>query len=207
MSLEKARLNPELAAQAIAETLMQRLGTTDIPFCFRTANGSVYASDRTLRTARYKASEGAFDDVSTITVFLDHKHLDDSQTDRLSEEYLANSPLIHTNSFLILHETGKDPVHVTSFDKIPPNIEIESLKKSLFFVLYDGTSQKVVKQAPVWIVPREGFHPIEFHDPAKRKGGHRNHIGNQIVNIETTNKKTEGETKGAIKKLALLSIK
>lgn len=206
MSLEKARQNPELSAQVIADELIKRLGSNDVPFCFRTSSGSVYASDNKLRTVRFKTSADTFETVSTVTVYLDPKYLDDSQMDRSSEQYLPNTPLIHTNSFLVLEPPGGDPVHISSSEKIPTDIDIETLKKSLFFVVYDGTTKMVLKKAPVWIVPREGFHPIEFCHPSTHKQGHRNHIGNQIVNIETTSKKSEQETKDAIKKLALLSL-
>ncbi len=196
----------EVQAKRIASELIKRLGTVDVPFCFRTANGSVYASDRKLRTVRYKTAENVFQDASNVTVFLDHKYIDPAQTDRSSKEYLPNTPLIHSDSFLVLAEENKDPIHVKSFDAVPANIGTDELKRSLFLLVYDGKVGEVVKKAPVSIMPQEGFHPIEFCDPHTHRYHHRMHFGNQIVNIAITNRKSEEDIHTEIEKLALMSL-
>ena len=197
----------EARAREVTDRLLKKAETGEIGFTFRTANNSVYVGDRNFRTTRYRAASNSFESPSQLTVYLDHKYLDDCATPRSSEQYLPNSPLIHDRGMIILHNPGKvETRQIKTFEDLPENIDLATLKESLFFVIYDRILQKAVKKAPVSILPQKGHHPIEFCDPATHPQQHNNHFGNMIEDLTFTNRKPESDVKKAVENLVRISL-
>jgi len=210
MSFEKTGgYSPEFIAEVMTEKLIEILGTPKVAFCFRTAMGSIYVADNALRTTRYKAATESFDMVSKITVFLDGKYMDSQQTSRSSREYLPNSNALE-DGFLVLDDTRNPQErkikHIETWNDLGDSIDVDTLKTSLFFVVFDAAQNKIVKKAPVSIFPSVGSHPIEFCDPENHRLGHRNHLGHPIVNLTITSNMPEDEAKKAVEAMALLSL-
>jgi len=86
-------------------------------------------------------------------------------------------------------------------------MEVAEMKKALFFVVFETTLQKVIKKAPVTLVPKIGDHPIEFCDPEKHQYRYRNHFGNQIENLTFTNHAPEADVRKAVQDLLLVSLR
>ena len=193
-------------SEMVAGRLLKILGTSKATFCFRTSSGSVYAADEHARTARYKTSENVYVKPSKITVFLDHKYLDPTQTDRGSEQYLPNS-MVHQQGFLILIDKDGKPTHIQSWENLPDSADYETVKNGLQFVVFDSIQNKAIKKAPVSFAPKLGTHPIEFCDPNTHKQGHRNHFGDVIENVTVTNNATDEESRKALESMAKLSLK
>ncbi len=198
----------EAPARRISIELIKRLGTYDIPFTFRTASNSVYVADKSLRTIRYKTVSGDFQPASTITVFLDHKYMDPNVVSRNDEAYVPNS-LINKNGRLILAEPGllkAGTAEIQSFADIPQSMDIETIRTSLYVMVFDSKLKKVVTKTPVSLMPQVGYHPLEFCDPQTNPYRHRNHLGNPIEDLLVTNKLSEEETQKAIEKLAATGL-
>lgn len=165
----------------------------------------MYVADEQLRTVRYKTSEKQFQAASAITVFLDPRYLDPMQTNRSSEEYLPNS-MVHHNGYLALFEPDRI-TEIKSWEDIPDSSTYESIRDGLAFVVWYPGEKKLSKKAPVSFVPKIGYHPIEFCNPDEHKYRHRNHFGDQIIDVSITNKLSDEDRKRAIEELALKSVK
>jgi hypothetical protein len=209
MSIEgRNQPSQELFPSAISQKLIEKLGTPDIPFSFRTANDSVYVSDRNLRTLRYQAGSNAFQNPSTITVYMDPKYLDPEMTDRGGEEYLPNS-LFNENGRLLLDDPElirSNKAIITAFGDIPADMDVDTVRTSLRVIVYDSVQKKMVRKTPVSLMPATGFHPVEFFDPKSHPMGHRNHLGSAIENLAITNRMDEKETREAVEALAAISV-
>lgn len=210
MTLEGTRrASPEGKPEMIVDGLIERIGTVFIPFCFRTANDSVYVTDRKMRTVRYRAASKVFQPPSNITAFLDPKYLDPTQTDRYGSEYLPNS-LMHENGYLVLDDETlirEGKAHIASFDDLPQSMDVADIEQALCIAVYSPLEKKVVRKTPISLMPREGLHPIEFCDPRTNPYGHRNHLGNIIENLHNTHKQGESEVRRAIRELAEISLR
>ncbi len=201
---EAKNLPLETIAEICADKLVETLGTADIPFCFRTSSGSVYAADKALHTVRLRQASGTFEPPSLVTVFIDKKYLDDQQTTRNGTEYLPNSDL-HRDGYLAYID-GKDSKIIESTTDIPTAGGTQELQK-LFFVVVDAARTKKLKQVPVSILPKTGYHPVEFFDPATRAAGARNHFGDVIESVTMVPPNTGKDPKQVLTEMLLENFK